>query len=392
MALDDLTNKDNYLSDKNIVVALSGGVDSVVLLHYLCEHYPGQVRAVHINHNLSMYCHQWQSFCESLCKKAKVDFTSIDISIENTSNIEEIARKKRYLSLTSELKDNEILCTAHHQDDQAETLLLQLFRGCGVAGLAAMPSSKQLDNGELYRPFLSLSRKQILEYAVSNHLGWIEDDSNHNLNFRRNLLRLEYVPSLAKVFPGLVANIARSAKHQSDALDLIRQLAEMDIESHALIKNNRLQTKGLMHLSGARAVNVIRHHLNRLNYLSPSEKVMTEITALIGAKEDAKSLVAWHDYELRRFQGELYFINKKAPQSIKDCPYFAKLNNLPNFAIHFRQEGQKVQLKGKKHSQSLKKVLQEANIPPWERQTLRMYYVKGELRAMECIGEISEVK
>jgi len=392
LALDDLTNKDNYLSDKNIVVALSGGVDSVVLLHYLCEHYPGQVRAVHINHNLSMYCHQWQSFCESLCKKAKVDFTSIDISIENTSNIEEIARKKRYLSLTSELKDNEILCTAHHQDDQAETLLLQLFRGCGVAGLAAMPSSKQLDNGELYRPFLSLSRKQILEYAVSNHLGWIEDDSNHNLNFRRNLLRLEYVPSLAKVFPGLVANIARSAKHQSDALDLIRQLAEMDIESHALIKNNRLQTKGLMHLSGARAVNVIRHHLNRLNYLSPSEKVMTEITALIGAKEDAKSLVAWHDYELRRFQGELYFINKKAPQSIKDCPYFAKLNNLPNFAIHFRQEGQKVQLKGKKHSQSLKKVLQEANIPPWERQTLRMYYVKGELRAMECIGEISEVK
>ena len=339
-----------------------------------------------------MYCHQWQSFCESLCKKLEVDFTSVDISIENTSNIEGIARRKRYLSLTSELKDNELLCTAHHQDDQAETLLLQLFRGCGVAGLAAMPKSKQLGNNELYRPFLALSRKQILEYAISNHLGWIEDDSNHNLNFRRNLLRLEYVPNLAKIFKGLVANIARSAKHQSDALDLIRQLAEMDIESHTLIKDDRLQAEGLMRLSDTRMVNVVRHHLKQLNYLSPSEKVMAEIATLISAKDDAKSLVTWHDYELRRFQGELYFIDKKAPQQIRDCPYFAELNNLSNFTIHFRQEGQKVKLKGKNHSQSLKKVLQEASIPPWERKKLRMYYVEGELRAMERIGEMSEVK
>jgi tRNA(Ile)-lysidine synthase len=390
--LDDLTNKDNYLVDKKIVVALSGGVDSVVLLHYLCKHYKGQVRAVHINHNLSMYCHQWQNFCKSLCNKLAIDYTSVDISIENTSNIEEIARKKRYLSLTSELKESEVLCTAHHQDDQAETLLLQLFRGCGVAGLAAMPKSKQLDNGELYRPLLELSRKQILDYAVSNHLGWIEDDSNHNLNFRRNLLRLEYIPNLSKVFQGLSANIARSSKHQSDALYLLRELAEIDIEQHSLIKGNKLQTAGLIHLSNIRMVNVIRHHMNQLNYLSPSEKVMAEIASIIDAKEDAKSIVSWHNYEVRRFQGELYFIDKKVPQNIKNCQFFEEFKNLPNFEIHFRQEGQRVQLKDKNHSQSLKKVLQEANIPPWERQKLRMYYIEGKLRAMECIGEMSEVK
>lgn len=390
--MDDLTNKDNYLVDKKIVVALSGGVDSVVLLHYLCKHYKGQVRAVHINHNLSMYCHQWQNFCKSLCNKLAIDYTSVDISIENTSNIEEIARKKRYLSLTSELKESEVLCTAHHQDDQAETLLLQLFRGCGVAGLAAMPKSKQLDNGELYRPLLELSRKQILDYAVSNHLGWIEDDSNHNLNFRRNLLRLEYIPNLSKVFQGLSANIARSSKHQSDALYLLRELAEIDIEQHSLIKGNKLQTAGLIHLSNIRMVNVIRHHMNQLNYLSPSEKVMAEIASIIDAKEDAKSIVSWHNYEVRRFQGELYFIDKKVPQNIKNCQFFEEFKNLPNFEIHFRQEGQRVQLKDKNHSQSLKKVLQEANIPPWERQKLRMYYIEGKLRAMECIGEMSEVK
>lgn len=390
--MDDLTNKDNYLVGKQIVVALSGGVDSVVLLHYLCKHYKGQVRAVHINHNLSMYCHQWQNFCESLCNKLAIDYTSVDISIENTSNIEEIARKKRYLSLTSELKQSEVLCTAHHQDDQAETLLLQLFRGCGVAGLAAMPKSKQLDKGELYRPFLELSRKQILDYAVSNHLGWIEDDSNHNLNFRRNLLRLEYIPNLSKVFQGLSANIARSSKHQSDALYLLRELAEIDIEQHSLIKDNKLQTASLIRLTSIRMVNVIRYHLNQLNYLSPSEKVMAEIVSIIDAKEDAKSIVAWHNYEVRRFQGELYFIDKKVPQNIKNCQYFEEFKNLPNFEIHFRKEGQRVQLKDKNHSQSLKKVLQEANIPPWERQKLRMYYIEGKLHAMERIGEMSEVK
>jgi tRNA(Ile)-lysidine synthase len=339
-----------------------------------------------------MYCHQWQNFCKSLCNKLAIDYISVDISIENTSNIEEIARKKRYLSLTSELKESEVLCTAHHQDDQAETLLLQLFRGCGVAGLAAMPKSKQLDNGELYRPLLELSRKQILDYAVSNHLGWIEDDSNHNLNFRRNLLRLEYIPNLSKVFQGLSANIARSSKHQSDALYLLRELAEIDIEQHSLIKGNKLQTAGLIHLSNIRMVNVIRHHMNQLNYLSPSEKVMAEIASIIDAKEDAKSIVSWHNYEVRRFQGELYFIDKKVPQNIKNCQFFEEFKNLPNFEIHFRQEGQRVQLKDKNHSQSLKKVLQEANIPPWERQKLRMYYIEGKLRAMECIGEMSEVK
>jgi len=387
--LEDLASKDPYLEGKRIVVALSGGVDSVVLLHYLCNHYPKSVRAVHINHNLSHYCKEWQNFCESLCKKMSVDFTSVDICIENSSNIEEIARKKRYHALTGELQDDEVLTTAHHQDDQAETLLLQLFRGCGVAGLAAMPKQKQLDKGILYRPFLALSRAQILKYAVGNHLSWIEDDSNHNLNFRRNLLRLEYLPKLSKVFQGLSKNIARSAKHQSEALGLLADLAELDIKTHALIKNNRLQAEPMLQLDSLRRTNVIRYQLKLLNFLPPSEKVMQEIDDLLQAKEDAKSLVTWRSFEARRYQGELYLIDNKEPKNIENCQYFDQFKKMPNFEIRFRQEGQRVQLMGKNHSQSLKKVLQEANIPPWERATLRMYYVSGELRAMERIGEMS---
>ena len=390
--MENLANKDNYLDDKQIVIALSGGVDSIVLLHYLCTYYHKQVRSVHINHNLSMYCHKWQKFCESLCNKMAIEFTSIDIYIEKNKNIEEVARKKRYFSLISGLKENEILCTAHNQDDQAETLLLQLFRGCGVAGLAAMPKRKELHKKEIYRPLLDVSRSKILEYAVKNHLNWIEDDSNENINFRRNLLRLEYIPNLAKVFQGLSANIARSAKHQSEALKLIQQLAEIDIEKHSLMKNSKLQTNGLMKLNNIRMVNVIRYHLKQLEYLSPNEKVIREVVSLIKSKEDAKSLVTWGNYEVRRFQGELFFIDKKTIKNIADCKYFEEFKQMPNFEIHFRKDGQRVKINGKSHSQSLKKILQEANIPPWERQNLRMYYIDGKLRAMECIGKMSEVK
>jgi len=197
-----LANKDEFLIDKKIVVALSGGIDSVVLLHFLSKHYKGKVRAIHINHNLSDYCHQWQSFCKNLCQNADINFKSVDIFIKNESNVEEIARQKRYLSLTSELNADEILCTGHHQDDQAETLLLQLFRGSGVAGLSAMPKNKTIHGSQLYRPLLTISRQQITDYAIENHLDWVEDDSNKNINFRRNLLRLEFLPKLKKIKEG----------------------------------------------------------------------------------------------------------------------------------------------------------------------------------------------
>jgi len=384
----DLANKDEFLIDKKIVVALSGGIDSVVLLHFLNKHYPGKVRAIHINHNLSDYCHQWQSFCKNLCQKAGIYYKSVDIFVENISNVEEIARKKRYLSLTSELKADEILCTGHHQDDQAETLLLQLFRGSGVAGLSAMPKNKTIHGSQLYRPLLTISRQQITDYAVENHLDWVEDDSNKNINFRRNLLRIEFLPKLSAVFTNLTKNIARSANHQSEALNLLHDLATLDIANHNLIIDEKLQVTPLIELPKRRIVNVIRHYISYHELLSPSEKVLQEIISLIHAKADAKSIVSWSHYQVRRYHNELYFFDTKKTKSVRSCSYYDSLKDLPNFEVRFRQKGQRIKLKGKQHSQSLKKILQEANIPPWERDTLRMYYVDGKLKAMENLGEM----
>ena len=389
--MEDLANKDEYLVGKKIVVALSGGIDSVVLLHFLNKHYPGHIRAVYINHNLSKFSHEWSTFCATLCNADKIEYKDININLENSSNIEENARKKRYLSLTSELRVGETLCTAHHQEDQAETFLLQLFRGSGVTGLASMPKIKSIDDSELYRPFLNISKQKIIDYASKNHLEWIEDDSNLDTNFKRNLLRIEFLPKLSSAFNGLIKNISRSASHQAEALRLMQDLAELDIINFELLINNKIQVSSLIQLPKRRVANVLRYFIASLGFLLPSNKVLNELISSLSAKTDANIILRWHHYEVRRYNGELYFFDESFELSNLPCPYYESLKNIPNFEIRFRLEGQRIKLKGKNHSQSLKKVLQELNIPPWERDKLRMYYVDGSLRAMETLGEITEV-
>ena len=388
--MEDLANKDPFLIDKNIVIALSGGIDSVVLLHFLNSHYPGNIRAIHINHNLSKHSKDWSLFCKELCHKQGVEFKSIDINIKNSSNVEENARKKRYNSLKSELSKNEVLCTAHHQEDQSETFLLQLFRGSGVAGLASMPKMKSFADSFLYRPFLNISKQLIVDYATKYNLDWVEDDSNINLNFKRNLLRLEFIPKLESGFEGVIKNISRSAYHQSEALKLINDLAKIDIEKFNLVINHKIQVLSLIQLPERRVANVLRYYIAQRGFLMPSNKVLTELISVLRAKDDAKVILKWHLYEVRRYDNELYFFDGEPDRSNEDCPLFNKLKDQTNFTIRFRQDGQRVRLKGKKHSSSLKKILQSANIPPWERDKLRMYYINDTLVGMESIGEMSE--
>ena len=388
--MEDLANKDPFLIDKNIVIALSGGIDSVVLLHFLNSHYPGNIRAVHINHNLSKHSKDWSLFCKELCHKQDIEFKSIDINIKTSSNVEENARKKRYNSLKSELSKNEVLCTAHHQEDQSETFLLQLFRGSGVAGLASMPKMKSFADTFLYRPFLNISKQLIVDYATKYNLDWVEDDSNNNLNFKRNLLRLEFIPKLESGFEGVIKNISRSAYHQSEALKLINDLAKIDIEKFNLVINHKIQVLPLIQLPERRVANVLRYYIAQRGFLMPSNKVLTELISVLRAKDDAKVILKWHLYEVRRYDNELYFFDGEPDRSNEDCPLFNKLKDQTNFTIRFRQDGQRVRLKGKKHSSSLKKILQSANIPPWERDKLRMYYINDTLVGMESIGEMSE--
>lgn len=387
--MENLKNKDSFLENRQLVIALSGGIDSVVLLHYLHTHYPNNLRAIYCNHHLSKHCTEWDEFCKNLCQTLNIPYSNVDIFIENESNLEENARKKRYHSLSCNLKDNEVLCTAHHQNDQAETILLQLFRGAGVAGLAAMPKSKPLGKGTHYRPMLNIKKSEIIDYAKNNHLSWVEDDSNTNTNFRRNFLRLDIIPKLETVYKNLAKTLTRSAKHQSEALKLTRELADIDINTHHIISDSgRINISALKKIETHRIKNILRHHLSLMKFLAPSDKIMDQIIDLLHAKEDAQPLVSWNSFEIRRYQDELYFIDNQTEQKPNNCPLHAEFENFPNFSIRYRTEGQRIKLPGKKHSQSLKKVLQDANIPPWERNSLKMYYIEDELRAMEQLGRM----
>jgi tRNA(Ile)-lysidine synthase len=386
--LESLTTK--FLQGKNIVLSLSGGVDSVVLLHYLHAHYPDKLRAVHCNHHLSKQCDVWEKFCSKLCQSLNIAYLNIDIHLDKSSNIEENARKKRYQSLSDNLEENEVLCTAHHKNDQAETLLLQLFRGAGVAGLASMPTAKTLGKGTHYRPLLNIAKTDIIQYAKDNHLSWVEDDSNADINFRRNFLRLDIMPKLEMVYQNLTNTLARSAKHQSESLHLTQDLAQSDIEQYQLMSDNRLNVERLSALKPYRIKNILRYHLVNLGFLTPSDKVTQQILDLLCAKEDANPLVSWGDFEIRRYQNQLYFMSNQVASNGDFCPYYAEFKDAKHFSIRYRDEGQRIKLPNKNHSQSLKKVLQKAGIPPWERNTLKMYYIEDELRAMERIGYMQQ--
>ncbi len=387
--MESLKTKDAFLEGKNIALALSGGIDSIVLLHYLHSYYPNHIRAIHCNHHLSEYCNDWHLFCQNVCNTLNIPYSNINLNIENSKNIEENARKSRYHSLSCNLLDNEVLCTAHHQQDQAETLLLQLFRGAGSAGLASMPREKPLGKGSHYRPMLDISKVQIIDYAKTHKLDWIEDDSNKNINFRRNFLRLEIIPKLSTVYKNLAKTLSRSAKHQSEALKLTRELADIDLQANNIINDSgRLNIDELIKLETHRIKNILRHHLSLMDFLAPSDKIMNQIIDLLHAKQDAKPLVQWNEFEIRRYQQELYFINNNQDNTQQKCPIQSDFENLPNFSIRYRTEGQRIKLPGKTHSQPLKKVLQEAGIPPWERNSLKMYYIGDELRAMERLGHV----
>jgi len=253
-----------------------------------------------------------------------------------------------------------------------------------------MPKMKSFADSFLYRPLLNVSKQLIIEYASKYNLDWVEDDSNNNINFKRNLLRLQLIPQLESSFDGLIKNISRSAYHQSEALKLMHDLAEIDIEKFNLVINHRIQVLPLTQLPSRRIANVLRYYIACRGFLMPSNKVLTELISVITAKDDAKVILKWHLYEVRRYDNELYFFDGEPERSNEDCPLFNKLKDQTNFTIRFRQDGQRVRLKGKKHSSSLKKILQSANIPPWERDKLRMYYVNDTLIGMESIGEMSE--
>ncbi|NNF40229.1 MAG: tRNA lysidine(34) synthetase TilS [Woeseiaceae bacterium] len=392
------------------VVAFSGGLDSTVLLHALS----GQARyrsvpilAVHVDHGLQEDSGSWSEHCRAVAEALGVDFLnrSISVQLESGKGPEASARDARYGALQAELRYGDWLLSAHHREDQAETLLLNLVRGSGPMGIAGIGAVRRFGPGWLLRPLLDMSRDALLEYAEREGLQWLEDPSNVDRRFDRNFLRHEVVPRLKTRWADIAARLQRSARHAGEAAELLATLAEIDLATLGG-DAGRLPVEGLLSLSTARQKNVLRYALRSLGLATPTTLQLHRIlTEVIPAREDGQPLVSWPGASVRRYRDWLYLLPEKlaeVPAAI-DAPSGAvvlgaglgRLQFCPGaerglaealvargLRIRFRQGGEKFKPLGQRHTRKLKKLLQEEAVVPWMRDRLPLVYAGDELVAV----------
>ena len=398
-----------------LAVAFSGGLDSTVLLHATVKaHGAKNVYAFHVHHGIQQEADQWQQHCQAIAKKLGCHFDTQNVKLNKNSNIESQARELRYQALYDMCQQRQIsdLLLAHHQDDQAETVLIQLMRGAGVAGLSAMPLVKAAKQNtiHIWRPFLNLRRQDLEAYAKEHRLTWIEDPSNQDESYRRNAIRKTILPALEKHQAGATENLARSAKHLAQAQELLNQLADIDLglieTKTGLSKTNLIR---LYKTSEPRASNALRRWLNKNQLAYPSEERLTAWWLEL-QQSRADSQLQWeHDSHLiRLWRGTLSIhheqqastskknteleggwifkqlpSNSKLPGIAKQRFNEAKTKGLINTMA--RQGGEKFKVDLKRPRKSLKNLFQEANIPPWQRD-IPLLYIGDELVAVAGIG------
>lgn len=386
-----------------LIVGFSGGLDSTVLLHALASHplLQKKILAVYINHGISKNATLWQKHCDEFCQNLAVQFISQTVQFDQSANIEERARAARYEAFSSLMTEHDCLVLGHHQDDQAETLLLQLFRGTGIDGLAAMSESTLMELGVVIRPFLTCSREQLEDYAKAHHLIWVEDESNQDSSYSRNYLRQKIIPLLAEKWPGVVGNIARTAIHCQEAKANLNELALIDSQNKTSL-HKTLSIRPLDKLSQARLSNVLRVWLKENQIQLPSSKTIQRlIHELIESRDDATPIVAWGGIQVRRYQETLYLVTTPQQnyeslcidwvefpksliipaQSIALDALKAKqgvlLSPSDKIQVRFRQGGETITWHGQ--TKQLKKLFQEWDIPPWLRDSIPLIYVNGQL-------------
>ena len=398
-------------SGKRIAVALSGGLDSVVLLDTVCKaqtkNQPSQIFAFHIHHGLQKQADDWLIFCEKLAKKYQVhfDFRLLHLVGEEQGNIEARARAGRYEALADLCTEYGIedLLLAHHQNDQAETVLLQLLRGAGVAGLSGMPNSRVLSSKEgeitLWRPLLNQSKKELEAYAKEHKLKWIEDPSNRDMKYRRNAIRKTIIPTLEKIQPEAMINLARSAGLLAEAQTLLDRLARQD--GKTIILKDGIQLKQLLELAKKdlpAANNLLRYWLKTNDLTMPSqERLAAWWTDLNIVKAGAQLEWAHDEKRIRLWRGILQIENTNAGTWVfKAIPSSSKTPGLPSQLVkearktgHITQKNrsgsEKIQIKANTPRKTLKNLFQESDIPPWQRNA-PLLYINGDLIAVAGVG------
>jgi tRNA(Ile)-lysidine synthase len=282
--------------DVDLCVALSGGADSTALLAALASIHAHEfkLRALHVDHGIRPASKQWAAHCRAFARRLRVPLKIVTTKVERSRgmSLEAAARDARYHLLSNELHPGEVLLTAHHADDQLETVLLQLLRGSGLPGLSAMPALARFANGFIARPLLSRSRAEIEAWVREQGLTWIEDDSNADESLDRNYLRRRALPLIRDRWPGAATAVARSARHVAEAQSLLDGLARSDVERASY--GESLSIQSLRKLPPPRRRNALRFWITRSGYLAPDSRRLEEIAGpLLDARPDANPFVEW---------------------------------------------------------------------------------------------------
>jgi tRNA(Ile)-lysidine synthase len=396
-------------------VALSGGLDSSVLLHLsacLAARYPEfKFAAAHIHHGLQTEADGWARFCAETCAASDIPLSvrHVDARHERGQSPEDAARIARYAALAGLMSPGDILLTAQHADDQAETVLLQMLRGAGPAGLAGMPAWANFGPGLVARPLLNFQRRDLHAYAVANRLRWIDDASNANARFHRNYLRNEVLPAMARRWPALARTIGRSAQHCAEADTLLSELGRELLDAARSDERGTLLIEPLRRQTPPRQRLVLRTWLSENGCTTPSAAIIAHIlTDLVGADHDRQPAVSWNHVRLHRFRDELYLLRRDlnfdaravigwdgtGPLALGETNGTLRVLTSRGVGIdpmqwqrgpitvRYRHGGETIRLPNRMGTKQLKKLLQEAEVPPWERARTPLIYVGDRLAAV----------
>lgn len=399
---------------RRLTVALSGGVDSVVLLDLL-DRLRGELdftlSAVHVNHQLSLHSSEWAGFCQSLCDARGVPLhvEAVKVRKRGELGLEAAAREARYGVLLARSADYVVL--AHHLDDQAETVLLNLLRGAGVRGLSGMPALRPAAGPTLLRPLLDVPRATLLAYAKQRKLAWVEDESNADISLTRNFLRGEVLPVIEQKFPAYRDTLLRVSRNLAEASALLDELGGIDLQRG--VCNGRLDARYLAGLSQARAKNLLRVFFQAEGAPMPDAIRLQEMLhQLLSAGSGARMEIAWGGFVLRRYRGEAWVESMmpapvdgwsrswrgetrlRLPElgcqlefvpAVGEGMSLARLRAHP-VSLRLRRGGERLRVDCRRPRRSLKNLCQEAAIPAWMRERLPLLVCGEHLVAVPGIG------
>ncbi|AIN47004.1 tRNA lysidine(34) synthetase TilS [Candidatus Palibaumannia cicadellinicola] len=418
----------SIVGHSRLLLAFSGGLDSTVLLDILkslrdANNVPQlSLRAIHINHGLSSHADKWVTHCEQQCRERAIPFSFVRVMLETTPDgIEAAARSARYRALHEVLVPGEVLLTAQHQDDQAETLLLALKRGSGPAGLAAMAADSSFGCHRLLRPLLACSRAQLATYAVDIGLNWIEDESNQNDRFDRNFLRLHILIPLQQRWPQFSQAATRSAQLCREQENLLDELLKETLAT-LVMSDGALQLTPLFPMNHLRRGALLRRWLASQGARMPSRQQLAHIWQEVAlSRRGAAPQFVIGDKLLRRFRNRLYLLSAQIlaqpkvevllwpvsatqlllPQNIgllilQLTDSVISVSNNPSVAnksvsiirapqpdervsVRFGKVNGLLRIVGKRHGRTLQKIWQELAVPPWQRGRIPLLFYNQTL-------------